>query len=52
MLFKSNALIDDFLLISEGFLINVLIVEGVELLPGAAGDKGMAPPVPLGTAGW
>lgn len=52
MLFKSNSLLDDFLLISEGFLVNVLIAEGVEPLPGAAGDKGMAPPVPLGTAGW
>lgn len=39
-------MLDDFLLISEGFLVNVLITEGVEQLPGAAGDKGMVPPVP------
>lgn len=52
MLFKSNSLLDVFVLISEGFLVNVLIAEGVEPLPSAAGDKGMAPPVPLGIAGW
>lgn len=52
MLFKSNSLLDDFVLISKGFLVNVLIAEGVEPLPNAAGDKGMAPPVPLGIAGW